>query len=416
MQPTNTSSLIRWWVTPKLPIRHIFIDSKDRPNGIFQAIRVYFRKWVIHPIRRWTAHYYVRFLQKFYGLVVIGLTGSAGKTSTKEMIVAILQRQGETVWTHANEDPVFNIPTTIFRCKPATRYLVLEMGVEFPGEMAFYLWLAQPSMGVITNVHQTHTEFFGDREGVAKEKGVLVRSLGKSDAAILNKENRYTQRFAKSTKAKVTWFGKGGDIQAKNIEIKDLKSQYTLMVDNKDIQINLPILGEQFVSNSLAAAAVGWVSGASLNQIKQGLEEFKPAEHRMRPIKLRNGSLVLDDSYNSNPAAAKKALETFKEVAGKEKKIVVLGDMLELGTDEVTQHKKLGKLVQNVGTDYLVGVGKLAKHAVGAANLPKGHSWWATDQKEILPILKPLLKKNTVVLIKGSRSIELDKLVDQLAA
>tara|TARA_Y100000310_G_scaffold332917_1_gene409442 strand:+ start:1458 stop:2525 length:1068 start_codon:yes stop_codon:yes gene_type:complete len=355
-------------------------------------------------------------LQKFYGLVVIGLTGSAGKTSTKEMIVAILQRQGETVWTHANEDPVFNIPTTIFRCKPATRYLVLEMGVEFPGEMAFYLWLAQPSMGVITNVHQTHTEFFGDREGVAKEKGVLVRSLGKSDAAILNKENRYTQRFAKSTKAKVTWFGKGGDIQAKNIEIKDLKSQYTLMVDNKDIQINLPILGEQFVSNSLAAAAVGWVSGASLNQIKQGLEEFKPAEHRMRPIKLRNGSLVLDDSYNSNPAAAKKALETFKEVAGKEKKIVVLGDMLELGTDEVTQHKKLGKLVQNVGTDYLVGVGKLAKHAVGAANLPKGHSWWATDQKEILPILKPLLKKNTVVLIKGSRSIELDKLVDQLAA
>lgn len=430
MQSNRLPAIIRWWVTPKLPDHYIFILPDKRPKGLYQIIRVYFRKWTVHPIKRWVAHFYVRLLQKFFGLTVIGITGSSGKTTTKEMLASILRQKGETVSSHANIDPVFNIPTTILKARPTIKYLILEMGVEFPNEMAFYLWLAQPKIGVVTNVYQTHTAFFDDTSGVAQEKEVLIKSLETNDIAVLNKDNTYTRQFGKFISSKIVWFGKTGFVQAINIKItSDLNTKYILFVGKQSIVINLPTLGEQFVENSLAAAATAWACGATIEQIKQGLELFTPTEHRMRPIKLKNGALVLDDSYNSNPQAAKEALKTLKQVAENlpagRQVIAVLGDMLELGKDEVERHKELGRFATRVGVNHLIGVGPLSKHTVeafGGKQTPQVHpehsrrvrAYSTPGVGTIMPLLKPLLKKNTAVLIKGSRSIGLEKVVEKL--
>lgn len=417
MHSNNVHPIIRWWVTPKLPKEYIFIPREKRPKKLYQIIRVYLRKWSVHPLKRRIARHYVKFLQQFFGLTVIGITGSTGKTSTKEMVYSILSQKGEVERSMLNIDPTFNIPTTILRCGPSTKYLILEMGVEFPGEMDFYLWLARPKVGVITNIYQTHTQFFGSPEGVAQEKIKLIKCLPQDGFAVLNRENVFTRRMEKETKAKVTWFGKGSQITAQKIEItENLKTKFRLLVNRESTEIELPLLGSQFTENALAAAGVGHILGASLEEIKNGLENFEAPEHRMRPIKLKNGALILDDSYNNNPTAARLALQILKESAGGRKMVVVMGDMLELGKDEKERHRELGRAIAKTGAKYLVGVGKLAKYIVDEAKkeMPKENIFWCKSAEEVPPVLSPILKKDTIILIKGSRSIGLDKLVSQL--
>src|SRR3989344_3528645 len=131
----NINPILKWWMTPKLPAEHIFIKPEDRPKGAINSIKIYSRKWVLHPLKRRIAKYYLILLQKCFGLKVVGITGSAGKTTTKEMLASILKQRGETIYSYANIDPVYNIPTTILKCSPSTKYLILEMGVEYHGEM-----------------------------------------------------------------------------------------------------------------------------------------------------------------------------------------------------------------------------------------------------------------------------------------
>lgn len=418
MRLNNAPKIIQWWMTPKLPEEHIWVSPESKPEGLPKIFRIYFRKWLTHPVKRRIAKYYLKFLQEFFNITVVGITGSTGKTTTKEMVASILKQKGETVWSYANIDPVYNIPTTILKCKPNTRYLVLEMGVEFIGEMDYYLWLAQPDIAVITNIYPTHIEFFKSTRGVAKEKGELAKSISRPGFAILNQENGHLRKIAQKIKPKITWFGKGGFVRAKNIEVTNsLSTKYTLAIGESKINIQLPLLGKQFVQNSLAAAAVGHVCGVSLGLIKRGLENFELSEHRMEIIRLPNGGLILDDSYNNNPAAAKEALNVLKEITMKKTKIAVLGDMLELGKHERKYHREIGRLVSTLGIDYLIGVGPVSKFLVEEARkkMKKDCIFWAEKESDVLPVLKPLLKKDTAILIKGSRSIGLDKVVSRLS-
>lgn len=417
MHSSNAPWIARWWVTPKLNPHYFIIPPERRPKELKGLIRLYFRTWIVHPIKRRIAKYYLLFLQKFFGLTVIGITGSTGKTSTKEMVYSILSQKGKSERTLANIDPTFNIPTTILRCRPSTKYLILEMGVEFPGDMDFYLWLAKPKIGVITNIYQTHTQFFGNTAGVAKEKGKLAEQLGQAGFAVLNKDNAFLEKIAKKTQAHVVWFGKDDLIRAGKTKImEDFKTEFTLHVAQASQEVTLPLPGSQFVENALAAAAVGYICGATPGEIKNGIENFQIPEHRMRPIRLKNGAVVLDDSYNNNPTAAKLALQTLKEVAGGKEMVVVMGDMLELGKDEKERHKELGRTVAKSGAKYLITVGKLAEYMIGTARkkMAKENVVWCKTVDEVLPVLKPLLKKDTITLIKGSRSIGLDKLVSKL--
>ncbi len=403
------------WFAPKFPEHHIKNILAYNPEGFSKKLNNLYRTWVVHPIRRRIAKYYLVFLRKFFGLKVIGITGSSGKTTTKEMVVSILKQKGETVFSFANIDPVYNIPTTIFRCKTTTKYLVLEMGIEYPGEMDFYLWLAKPDVGVITNIFPTHTLFFGDERGVAKEKGRLVKSLFKGDIAILNKENKYLREIGEKVKSKIVWFGDNGNIVSKDIKIlPNLDTKYSLEINKNKIDIMLPVIGEQFVQDSLAAAAVADSLGFSLKEIKKGLERYQKPEHRMNTVKLKSGAVLIDDSYNNNPSAAKETLKTFKSIIGSKKSIVVFGDMLELGKDEKKYHREIGDLISSYKFDYLIGVGKLSKLITDKTKRQIKNTYWVESQGEVMSILKPLLNKGSITLIKGSRSIGLDKVVTQL--
>lgn len=417
MQQRNSVNwIIHWWFTPKLPANYIWIPPERRPKTAGKLVRVYFRTWLVHPLKRRIAKYYLRLLQKFFGLKVIAISGSSGKTTTKDMLASILAQKGQVVASYANIDPVFNIPTTILKCKPSTQYLILEMGVEMPNEMDFYLWLANPDLAVVTNVYQTHTQFFGDTDGVTREKSKLARFLKKDAILVLNSENSYTKRMGTNTRAKVVYFGRGGLAQAENTKISIKGTKYALLIQDNKTQINLPMIGEHFVANSLAAAAVGSMFGLTLEQIKSGLEELNPPDHRLKVIRLKNGATILDDSYNNNPSAAKATLETFAQIWNGHTPIAVLGDMLELGKKEVEKHREIGDLVSSIGIKKLIGVGNLSRHTVKSAEakLGKDNVFWAQDYLSAFKLLKPILKANTITLIKGSRSIGLDNLVSML--
>ncbi len=410
------SSLLSWWLTPKFPEAQIEKALEYKPKGFYQQLKNIFRTWVAHPIKRRIAKYYLLFLQKLFGLTVVGITGSAGKTTTKEMLASILKQKGKTVYSFANIDPVYNIPSTILKTRPTTKYLVLEMGVEYPEEMDFYLWLTEPDIGVITNISDTHTEFFGNKKGVSKEKAKLLRKLSGRAYAVLNGEDSLCVKLGRNLRAKKIWFGKNSKIYSSKIEItKNLKTKFVLVMDERKISIQLPIIGNQFAENSLAAAAVGHILGATLKEIKTGLEEFKPQEHRMQTFRLPNGALVIDDTYNNNPEAAKKALVLLKKIAKYKKSILIFGDMLELGTLSRSSHNEIGRLIGRTKVSFLITVGKLSRLAAKSAGkfMPKKHIISVESSDEVISNL-PKITKNTLLFIKGSRSIGLEKVVSRL--
>ena len=403
----SKNSLARLWFGP-IPDEHVKV--------IIRSPKEYLYKLLIHPIKRRVAKYYLLLLRKVFGLKVIGITGSAGKSTTKEMTASILTESGKTVASYANIDPVFNIPSTILKCSPLTRFLVLEMGVEYPGEMDFYLWLAKPDIGLMTNIYPAHTEFFENIQGIAKEKGKLVRALKPQGFAVLNKENNSLREISKEVKAKIVWYGDGGEVHADNISDRgESGTKFTLVENKNKLIVQLPIVGEQFVNNALGASAIALCLGIKPQDIKKGLEKFKPLEHRMATHVLKGGALLLDDSYNNNPEAAKEALKTLKKVAGQRKMIVVFGDMLELGSLSPSAHKELGKTISSMGVDSLIGVGKASKDLITTAKPNLGdNATWVANADQVLAVLKPLLKRDTVVLIKGSRGVGLDRLVAKL--
>jgi UDP-N-acetylmuramoyl-tripeptide--D-alanyl-D-alanine ligase len=415
MRLAKVPRLLQQWMSPHLPREHVFIKKEDRPESIEQKFQVYFRKWIFHPVKRRIAKYYLFILKRISDITVIGITGSAGKTSTKDMLKSILARDGETVASFQNIDPIYNIPSTILKCRPSTKYLILEMGVEYKGEMDFYLWLAEVDVGIITNIYPTHTQFFGSEEGVAKEKLKLVRGLKGKGLAILNKENKYLKYIR--LKSKKVYFGRNSQYKISKFNIrKDLSNNIVLNLSESKLSVHMPILGAQFANNALAAATAAKNLGIKDALIIKGLEKFSPPEHRMKPIVHRSGAIILDDTYNNNPQAALRALETLEMVAGKRKKVVVFGDMLELGRLENIYHKKLGHEIAKRDVGSLIGVGKASKILVKEAKVRLGkYAYWADTWKEALPLIKPSLKKNNVILIKGSRSIKLDRLIPKLS-
>jgi len=339
-------------------------------------------KWLFHPIKRRLARSYLKILQKFTDIKVIGITGSAGKTTTKEMLASILKLDGRTVCTPKNIDSVYSIPNTILITPPGTKYLILEMGVEYKGEMDFYFWMAKPDIGLITNIFPTHTQFLGDIEGVFKEKSKLVLGLTENGKAVLNFSDAKLKNLSGKLKSEIIWF-------------------------NYDIN---PI-----TQNANAAAALARVLGVSGDKIKKGLSGYKKPVHRLEIINHASGALILDDSYNSNPWAALSTLAYFNKLA-KGEKIAVLGDMLELGTYDEGAHRELGKMVAKSNFKTVIGVGKSSKFLIEEVNThSKGtQTFLFTEVEDAMPLVKRNLKKGASILIKGSRSIGLDKIVDAL--
>lgn len=410
MREKKTNGLLKLWAVSSLPDAYVKTDG---------SVRDFILKLVIHPVKRRIARYYLLFLRKFFGIKVVGITGSAGKTSTKEMIASVLGRKFKTASTPGNIDPVYSIPTTILKCSPATKYLVAEMGIEYPGEMDFYLWLAKPDISVVTNIYYTHTLYLGAVDGVIREKGKIVTRLSRNSWAVINGGDKNSLPLAEKTEAKTVVYGEGGTVRAENVSIQaHMSTKYTLVTDVGKEVIQLAVLGRSFVENSLAAACVGIISGVSLKDIKAGLESFSKQPHRMQAVKSSGGFWVLDDSYNSNPLALRNATEAFCDSFRGMEKIAVVGDMLELGRYEGKFHRQMGTFIAGKKVDYLVAVGDASKTLASSASaaMPKERVFWTRDHNGAFKIIRPLLGKNTAVLVKGSRSLGLERLVSRLLA
>lgn len=414
MQKSNNISIIRRWVGKDLPVEHIYI--KDKPKELDKLISLLMRRWLVHPLKRKVARFYLIILRNIFGLKVIGITGSAGKTSTKEMVLSILSKKGSTKASIQNVDPIYNIPQTILRCTPLTNFVVLEMGVEYVGEMDFYLWMAKPDISVITNIFPTHTKYFGDVQGVFDEKIKILGKLRKEEFAVLNFESEWLKKVKKYTKARLVYYGKGSNYSANNIKHGDKGTIFTLVSRKRKINVQIPTFGAQFVSNSLAAVAVADLLTISLKDVKRGLESYTRQDHRMNSFYSKKGMYVLDDSYNNNPEAAMASLNTFIKISGDRKKIVIFGDMLELGKLEERYHKMLGKMISELGIDRLVGVGYASKTLIKEAirKMEGNKCYWVNDYKGVYNVIKDMNNENTAVLIKGSRSIGLEKVVKRL--
>lgn len=372
MQQKNINRMVQWWQTTEFPLIHL----KDKTNFV--------KKWFFHPIKRRLARWYLKFLQKFTDITVIAITGSAGKTTTKEMLASILKIKGKTIYTKENIDPIYNIPTTILKTPFGTKYLILEMGVEYPNEMDFYLWLAKPEVGVITNVFPTHTEYLGGIDGVLKEKSKLVISLDKDDIAVLGSKDSLLKSIENKIKAKVLWAEKGKDL---------------------------------LVQDAYVASLIADALGIGIEDIKKGISNFKKPPHRMNIFKLKSGAVLFDDTYNSNPQAVLSSLDFFIKRSGDDNKIAVLGDMLELGSLEESMHRKVGKEVAKHNFQAVIGVGKASKYIID--EIKKNNKYTKTylvdSYDKVLPLLEQFLYNGSSVFMKGSHSIGLDKVASSLS-
>lgn len=370
MQKKKINPIIRWWVTPKLP-----------PEDVF-AKHNFISKWIIHPIKRRLARAYIKFLQQNTDIKIIGITGSAGKTTTKEMLASILKLQDGTICTPKNIDSIYSIPNTILATLPGTEYLILEMGIEYPGEMDFYLWLVKPDIGLITNIFPTHTEFLGNIDGVFKEKSKLVLGLSKSGLAVLNSGDAKLKTLSNKLRSKIIWF-------------------------SPDIN--------PLTQNANAARVLAKYLGVDNEKIESGLAVYKKPVHRLQIIKHKSGAMILDDSYNSNPWAALSSLEYFNKLA-KGKKIAVLGDMLELGDYDEVAHRELGKQIAKSNFETVIGVGSSSKFLIDEVKRYSGDTktFLFARSEDAITTVESSLGKGVSVLVKGSRSIGLDRLVDRL--
>lgn len=406
--------IVKWWVGKGLPDVHIFYDARYDLPGLI-------RRWFLHPVKRRSAKYYLIFLRSVFKIKVVCITGSAGKTTVKDMLTSILQYDGNTIASYKNIDPIFNIPTTILRCRPSTKYLVLEMGVEYPGEMDFYLWLARPDIAIITNINPTHLEYFGSINNVFKEKYKLVLSTSAKDSVILNHDDIYLNRANDNIKGKIVYVGKDTDIYADGFKVDKTGSLYTLNIHNKKINIRLPIIGSHFVNNSLAAAGAAYELGITPEDIKKGLESFKIPEHRMNIVNLKNGSVLIDDTYNSNPQAVKETLENFVELSKlyeDHETGIVFGDMLELGKFSEIYHREVGNIISKMKIVFIICVGEESESVKDEIdkNNPKIKTYTVRDHLEAYnKVKKLLLGRKMLLLLKGSRSIGLDGVVKKLS-
>lgn len=398
------------------------IAKKIQMVSNWQVLRtVPFWKKPFHIAKQNLASFWLKFFLK---VEIIGITGSVGKTTTKEAIACVLGENFRVLKTEANIDPIFNIPKTILKLRPGVEKLVLEMGVEYPGEMDFYLTMARPRIGVITQIAWTHTEFLGDIQGVAKEKGKLLESLPPEGWAVLNWDDLPTRKLAAKTKAKIFYYGtdaKNCHLVASGLQMRGNGLIFALCQPENltsKVLINFKLIGRHNVYPALAAAAVGIISGMELTKIKNGLEKLEPCPGRLNVLPGPQGSVIIDDSYNASPAGVLAALETLKEYPGK-RKIAVLGQMCELGDYTRLGHQLVGKKVAQLGIDHLFTLGDRTRYIAEAAQktgLPKENIFQVKDFSEASWQLKKIITTGDVVLVKGSRATHLEKIVCELTS
>lgn len=352
---------------------------------------------------------------------IIGVTGSYGKTNTSLAITTVLSQKAPTLQTDLNLDTVYNIPITVLKLRPKHKFLVLEMGVDHPGEMDSYLKMAKPFIGVITGITPVHSdeEHLGSLEGIVNEKGKLLESLPENGWAILNHDNFDVCRMATKTKAKVVWYGIEGknDFWADKIKVDFTGTTFNLHAPELTLEspkVKMGLIGKHFVHAALAAAAVGWVNGLTVEQIISGIEELEPLDGRLSVEEGPAGTVLLNDAKRANPISTIAGLETLTELPTEGRRIAVLGEMGELGDAAEDQHKLLGQKSASLNLDYLITVGPLQKLTAEEAvkkGMDEKKVIWVNDVAQAAGVLKKIIKKGDLLYLKGSLLRHMERII-----
>lgn len=340
---------------------------------------------------------------------VVGLTGSNGKTTVKEMLTAILSLQGDTLATLGNLNNDIGMPLTLLRLRPEQRFAVIEMGMNHFGEIDYLTRIARPDIAIINNAGAAHLEGVGDLAGVARAKGEIFNGLSEQGIAILNADDAYVDYWrGLNTGRRVITFGMANPADVRG-SIVD--SQLHIAANGQAVAVSLPLLGRHNQMNALAAAAAVLALGVSLETVQRGLESLQPVKGRLNPKPGKHGGLVIDDTYNANPTSTAAAVAVLAGLNGR--KIMVLGDMGELGNTGEQLHAAIGQQAAAAGIDALYTLGRLSANASQAFGKPE-HAF--TDLDTLLAALEQDLQPGTSVLVKGSRSARMERVVDALTA
>lgn len=348
---------------------------------------------------------------------VIAITGSVGKTLTQNAINAVLAQKFKIAVGEENLDPTFRIPKTILKTKPWYQKLILEFGVEHPGDMDHYLQIVKPDIAVVTSIAPTHIKYFGSVHGVFDEKSKIVSALPKEGFAVLNADDPYVAKMANLTHAKVMWFGK----KAKDgVKISHYKQDLTgatfrLHFKGRMATVSWKVVGSHQLVSANAAATVGIICGLTVKQIAKGLSQTKVPEHRLQLI-TKNGRTIIDDTYNSSPKAAKKSIRTLTELGKSRFKIAVLGEMKDLGDLSEKEHKALGTQVAKTKINLLITLGPTAKLVSDSAKKSgfAGRTYNVSSPAQALKYIKSVTSKKQLILVKSSRHAHFERVVNAL--
>jgi UDP-N-acetylmuramoyl-tripeptide--D-alanyl-D-alanine ligase len=360
------------------------------------------------------------FYRRKLNVRVIGVTGSVGKSTTKELIAEVLSQRYRTLKNIGNFNNEIGLPLTLLRLADGHQRAVLEMGFYVPGEISLLCDLAQPEIGVVTNIGTVHAERAGSQEVIAQGKSELVQALPPAPRgiAVLNYDDPWVRWMADKTQARVFYYGldPAADLWADQIEGMGLEGiRFRLHYHNEVLFVRVPLIGTHSVQTVLRAAAVGIVDGLTWDEIIDGLQH-STAQLRLVAVRTASGALILDDSYNASPESNLAALNLLDELDGR--RVAVLGEMLELGPYEQQGNEKVGRRVAEVA-QRLVGVGERAKLMMNAAHnagMSRSKMTWVEDVPQAIELLKTELHEGDIVLIKGSHGLRMDRIVASLEA
>jgi UDP-N-acetylmuramoyl-tripeptide--D-alanyl-D-alanine ligase len=346
---------------------------------------------------------------------VVGVAGSNGKTTVKEMTAAILARRGECLATRGNLNNHIGVPLTLLRLTGAEQSAVVEIGANHPGEVAALVEVARPTVGLITNAGAEHLEGFGDLDGVARAEGEMVAGLAPAGVAVINADDPYAALWRGMTRATVRTFGLDQPADFRAVQLREMladagfRTSFTLQAPQGECAVTLNVGGRHNVRNALCAAAAATAAGATLDHVAAGLGAMQPVGGRLRPTRTKHGARLLDDSYNANPSSMQAGIDVLTSVPGEA--WFVMGDMGELGDAARSSHVHIGRYAREHGVRRLFATGPLSTLAVEAFG---AGATWFPDTEALARAVDAELTPAVTLLVKGSRSNRLERVVAHL--
>jgi len=345
---------------------------------------------------------------------VVALTGSSGKTSVKEMTAAILGECGNTLYTAGNLNNDIGVPMTLLRLTKAHQYAVIELGANHQGEIAWTVSLTRPEAALVNNLAAAHLEGFGSLAGVAKAKGEIFTGLPLDGVAIMNADNNDWLNWQSIIGGRKIWRfspnAANSDFTANNVHVTSQGTHFTLQTPTGNAEVLLPLPGRHNIANALAATALAMAVGAPLDAVKAGLAKLKAVPGRLFPIQLAENQLLLDDSYNANVGSMTAAAQVLSEMPGY--RVMVVGDMAELGDESEACHQQVGEAAKASGLDRVLSVGVQSKGISDASGVGEHFN----DKAALIARLKALIAEQQMItiLVKGSRSAAMEEVVHAL--